>query len=62
MFIIQLGYDVHSYCLTGSLIMSRVGMLYFFKQKTADEICACLGGWELCIRERRRTQLYNENP
>ena len=28
---------------------------FFFKQKTAYEICACLVGSEMCIRDSRNT-------
>src|SRR5678810_630428 len=34
------------------------GLVFFFKQKTAYEISACLVGSEMCIRDRRGTALH----
>ena len=33
-------------------------VFFFFKQKTAYEISACLVGSEMCIRDRARTEIW----
>ena len=39
-----------------------VFFFFFFKQKTAYEISACLVGSEMCIRDSYLTATYNCNP
>ncbi|MCJ8116843.1 hypothetical protein MU460_14590, partial [Staphylococcus aureus] len=34
----------------------------FFRQKTAYEVCACLVGSEMCIRDRNETQHEGVTP
>ncbi|ORZ88412.1 hypothetical protein BS600_29520 [Klebsiella pneumoniae] len=36
-----------------------VMLVFLFKQKTADEISACLVGSEMCIRDRHNPLLIN---
>ena len=41
--------------------MWRVVWVFFFKQKTAYEISACLVGSEMCIRDRRKGDVMGVN-
>ncbi len=38
--------------LNGGLLSRTINTFFFFKQKTAYEISACLVGSEMCIRDR----------
>src|SRR5674476_968096 len=45
-------------CIRDSLEYVETNGLFFFKQKTAYEISACLVGSEMCIRDRHRPAGY----